>query len=819
MYYLVDHTLKDDVLNDLLKEKGALFDTHIMTFGAYLRSFFHEEIDLFELYKKLTKLDLKELKYLLNDSDFLNELLKNRQDLSNYEVDLLSLEVTDEYRHLLENTPYIPYFKLKKIFRQKNFKDFVIYDGNYEIYERELIAIMLKNGAEFRELSFKNKARYYQNVANLTEAFKEMITLFKEKELDLNDIGIIASSEDLDYVKIHLKRLGLPYKSKDESTPIFKSFLAYLDYYFDPTKANFMKIIDENGDLDLNVFTYLNEHCLDYLDNTPHLNDFNSFYQKLEEKALEVLSIYQKRARELLDILDYQKVIEYVFNLFLDDEDVYLLKNAIEEFGNYEKESYPYFSRFIKERSKSVKKNGITLANYQEGIYYKKYLFILNPHLNNYPGTIGYHGLLSERSLINTSFPSLLKRYENNLEHFNYIKTNEYVLAYLGSADFEGKAFEYDAYFKSFEKIDNNRLKKDRKDPYNYYPKLDKSLAYKAFIKDDVLRASVSSLEKYSACPYEYFLNRGLDLYTAPKIEMDTILVGNVIHKAIEEAIQTSNYQKDYPDHLLNSTLFKELEDTLKKLYPTKHKMIEAFIFRIKKSIERELPFLIDFEKHTLFKPEKVEYHFDDIFFESNKIKLRLKGSIDRIDHYLNDFRILDYKTSKHTLKIDDFLKGENLKLITYAYIYQKLTSISPALVIYLNIHNQNQSEDEYKFSLREGLSSTLNDDEEADYIKNHRLEGLNFKWDDDYDDDQRHINIAKAKKVRPLNFDDVAKSLEEILEALIKKILDGDIRIAPNEKECDYCPYHTICHFRGLKGTKREKLASLESSENEIES
>ena len=314
-------------------------------------------------------------------------------------------------------------------------------------------------------------------------------------------------------------------------------------------------------------------------------------------------------------------------------------------------------------------------------------------------------------------------------------------------------------------------------------------------------------MEKYTACNYAYFLNRALGLIEPLKKEFDAILVGETLHKIMEKALKESAFKKDYVNELNGQEVLDELKISLDNIYPRKEAEINALIMRIKKTLDRELPFLSDMEKHTLFTPIASEYHFDDVFFKFEDIELHLRGSIDRVDHYLDYFRILDYKTSKQNLRLPDLLCGHKLQLVTYAYIYHKISKRKPALVAYLNIHHETNNDNDYSFSLRNGLclnEKTLGKDA---YMFDHRLRGLFFSWLDEFDDDLRH-NAVKKKEV--IAFEKVAAALEDIFSYIISKLKQGKIDIAPDEKECDYCPYHSICHFRGQKGLEKEAITTI---------
>ena len=64
--------------------------------------------------------------------------------------------------------------------------------------------------------------------------------------------------------------------------------------------------------------------------------------------------------------------------------------------------------------------------------------------------------------------------------------------------------------------------------------------------------------------------------------------------------------------------------------------------------------------------------------------KIYLEGAIDRIDiGDLNEFRIIDYKSSDKNIEIPKVINGLSLQLITYLSVIEKKLNLKPTAMLY----------------------------------------------------------------------------------------------------------------------------------------
>ena len=809
-YIIINEHLKDTIINQKLLNNQAIFDIELISLNSFINKIIGPYINPFELYLILDKLDLKILKSSLKEIDFLNELITNKELIDKYKLNIDDLDIHPEYKLCLKAMPSFNYDLLFKYLDNHDFSNYTIYDINYDLFELEVIGTMLKKGAKLESLS-SNNLKTYKNISNnISDAIKSIATYIIDHNLDLNDIAIITSSENYAYLKIILKTFNINTNIKNYNyADKALEFISLLDFYIEPNLDNYLKIVSSSFKGQDN-YEIINEYMCHHIDEFKlevfnRFGESNDYYHDLEIKANEIHLKYIDDLNHLLN-LEFDEAIIYIFDLIKDNSKTTLdIKNILETYKTNLKDSYFIYRPLILNLKCDLNEGGILVSDYHHDIYDKDYIFILNPDLNNYPGFKPIEGFINEDVLAKTNYLSLEKRYQNHLNHFNFLKNNKNVIYFLINSTLEGKSLEYDEYIISLDEIKIEIINNEFNDYLNYNHQLSKDNATKAFIKNHEIRGSISSFEKYFNCPYSYFLNYGLGLYDPNKFELGAALVGTIIHEVFENLVKdkSKEYYLDY-ENILDDTLNK-YQTRLNYIFPNDYEFIKASFIRIKESIELEMIFIEDMEKDTSFIPSKTEYRFDYNIIEDEDTKLHLRGIIDRIDTYVNEFRIIDYKTSIHNLNKVKIAKGLQLQLLTYAIIYETIFKDNPSSTLYLNIKHGPDPINEFSFSKKTGVSQDIIDEDKLrnNFIADHKLKGLVFNDTKDLDHTYKHINTRKKDAISSqylIDYDKTKTLILNIYQYLIKSLKDGKIDLKPSEDACTWCNYHRICHYKGIK-------------------
>lgn len=216
----------------------------------------------------------------------------------------------------------------------------------------------------------------------------------------------------------------------------------------------------------------------------------------------------------------------------------------------------------------------------------------------------------------------------------------------------------------------------------------------------DVLRSmpnlSVSALETYAKCPYEYFSTYLLRAKERDVYEPTPMNRGSLLHAAFERAFNELSMDlvkattKEAKALVFEEYLNKDMQMESKRLYDlglAKH--IDFAVFEesgqrylagrpVRKVIEKAWPALLRQLKEEDYTPYRFEYSFGHHqpiarlqYRTEDGLVLSLRGTIDRIDiRRLADgkigFRVVDYKSSEHKIEYDDLYEGLDLQILTY---------------------------------------------------------------------------------------------------------------------------------------------------------
>ena len=161
---------------------------------------------------------------------------------------------------------------------------------------------------------------------------------------------------------------------------------------------------------------------------------------------------------------------------------------------------------------------------------------------------------------------------------------------------------------------------------------LNASLARRLYLKNNELKGSVSSLERYRQCPFSYFLRYGLHL-KKQKNDIDNAKIGSLAHQLLQELCET--YGKAYVETSaqdLEKRISSELT-ALHLLYPDRKKELEQLQKRLIAQMEALLQMLSSLEEHNHLTPRFQEQPFQySLALPAGK--LCMNGVIDRVDAY-----------------------------------------------------------------------------------------------------------------------------------------------------------------------------------------
>lgn len=350
-------------------------------------------------------------------------------------------------------------------------------------------------------------------------------------------------------------------------------------------------------------------------------------------------------------------------------------------------------------------------------------------------------------------------------------------------------------------------------------------------IYGDKFDTSISKLELFKKCPFSYYMKYLLKIEPRREFEISSLDVGSFMHEVLEEFSKylfESNIT--WQSLLLNEEWNEKLDEVIEKklnanlgnkkqsikyeilkekLINTMKKVVKVIATSFNQSEFVPYGYEIEFKEGKLFAPIKIK-------ISENKT-MNIIGKIDRVDVLrANDnmyVRIIDYKSSKKDLKLEDIKDGISLQLITYLDSFienvnkiekqkENINKVLPAGMLYFNLSDKLIN-----------LKDYINDEEKIkdETIKALRMKGIFLKdlkiiekMDKKLSTDKRLIDISKTT----LTKDNTNRALSEdeyknlfvqtknILGEIGKEIISGVVRIRPNKKcdYCKYCNYSSVC-------------------------
>ena len=374
-------------------------------------------------------------------------------------------------------------------------------------------------------------------------------------------------------------------------------------------------------------------------------------------------------------------------------------------------------------------------------------------------------------------------------------------------------------------------------------------------INGQVLKNSISRLEKFASCAYAHFLEYGLSLEDRDKYSFENVDMGNVFHAVLEsfsDKLAEEGYTWfDFPKEVGERIVGACLEDYAVSygetiLYSSKRN--EYMITRMHRILNRTVLTLQYQLQKGAFTPENFELSFQmtsDLnavnIALSDEERMQLIGRIDRVDTCRQEdklyVKIIDYKSGSKKFDLAALYYGLQLQLVVYMNAAVEVlkkknkkekndTHVIPAAMLYYHVSDPMTETDkgnpdisEIQAAILEELRMTgmVSDDEEVIQL-----------LDRDFDTKSSILPVARKKDgsftkassvLSDKDFETVSTYVNHKIKELGVSILDGDIGLNPYEQKdadaCTYCDYKGVCGFDKKLGAKL--VRHLEDMEQEV--
>lgn len=407
---------------------------------------------------------------------------------------------------------------------------------------------------------------------------------------------------------------------------------------------------------------------------------------------------------------------------------------------------------------------------------------------------------------------------------------------------------EYKEIYKWYEKNDKEKLDNalESLNFTNLPQKISKQNMEKLYGKK--FETSISKMEKYSGCPFSYFLTYELKLNEKERLEIKNVDTGSFMHDILDEffkraedfmrengysedEISIKNMKEEDVKKLIQKIVDEKLPKNSKFNLTAKYRVLTK---RLERVVLSSLKYILQSLKQSSFNiygteigfgkdvpkenANKYEKTFPPIEIElKNGKKVSIVGKIDRVDIAKLDngkyIRIIDYKSSSKTLDLNEFKSGLNLQLITYSNeICKNLDNVNPAGALYFTLlepsigkfrNNISQEEIEKIVKQEYKMDGIIVSDAEV-------VEAMDNKIEETGKSDIIQVQMKDDKVKTGKNvvtreqFEELQKYSQKLIKNISEEIISGNIDIKPSfvaskgiaKTPCNYCKFKSICMF-----------------------
>jgi ATP-dependent helicase/nuclease subunit B len=345
------------------------------------------------------------------------------------------------------------------------------------------------------------------------------------------------------------------------------------------------------------------------------------------------------------------------------------------------------------------------------------------------------------------------------------------------------------------------------------------------------LKTSVSGLERFRACPFAHFLDKGLKLHEREVYKIGAPDLGQFFHAALKlfgDRVQALGMDWGQLDRehcqALAGSVVDNLAPRLQSEILLSTERRRYLTGRLKRIVQRSALILAEHSRRGFFQPIGLELSFGPdgdlpavTFSLPGGGEMVLTGRIDRVDCAAADdgvyLRIIDYKSGRVTLSMQDIYHGLKLQLLAYLDVAlrfaEKITGAKglPGAILYFRIDDPlvktdgeipDAAEMENKILREFRMTGLVLADRKVVNLMDSAIDGgsdlipVKIKKDG---------SIAAGPTVlTPAQLELLREHLHTQLVSTGSEIMGGVVDISPyrrgSGRPCQYCPFKPVCQF-----------------------
>lgn len=394
-----------------------------------------------------------------------------------------------------------------------------------------------------------------------------------------------------------------------------------------------------------------------------------------------------------------------------------------------------------------------------------------------------------------------------------------------------------------------------------YYDRIEDKLSnsISKSLYGELLKNSVSRLEKFAQCPYAHFLNYGLDLKERELYEYKSSDIGNILHKALDlYAHKVKENDSKWEDISQEHRVLwaKECLGEAVSLEPSYNILSETArdrysLKRMNRILDRIIWSTTEQLKGGNFVPEGFEVsfgfegdEFDGIIQLDDSIKMQLRGKIDRVDvctmgkstvevsqsetnneENINEeigstkiIKVVDYKTGQKDFDFSELYDGTQLQLSVYLLqaleIYKKKYGVDssnfiPGGMFYSHVQDpiidKNYNNTTHRETVLKNLEpeGTINGNVVGHMDKAFAVSSTSGDYKSKIIPvEKKKDAYTKGSKIIDIeDLNNIGEFTKDKVNELGRDIIGGNIEIKPYKSDdkntaCTYCNFKHVCGF-----------------------
>lgn len=834
--------------------KKQIRGVKVLSLTSWLKSFdFNDEISHIEIrlsihhqMKDIAK-NLQLLKHICTTPSFEEECITFLEKFKGFQLDLDTLpdknDLQKELKTILKTLDYPSNnertLALLEMLPDAEIKKVLIVYRQPDLFTNICLNKLMEKGAETYEFESYDAQISFYHAANKRQEIEAAIQKIIIDQLDCQKVQLCCLDQGyLPLVRQLLERYQMPFTFLSEpiQNPLALKAANMLRFALDDCQENCLDCLNTHcfstTPTPFLIQAYQIFNC-QWNDPFPDLNQAFSYHLMSAKDVETVASLINKAEEERSSIIDMMQSLTnyHSYRELFTALDAILMKHAKSDIKSYKKIQRLFVDaidtlhdesdcRLVleelmamnsKKRPDSI--GGIQVLVPEDLFYCEQTCFVLGATQKNFPGFNSESGIFDENYLaLIPNYPTLDERYayfiHQRMQLMSYAP--QLILSYPLN-DYEGKNHEASLEIENFAAAKGYSKSSlypliQKEEQRMIHHQISEHTAHSLYLNErGELYGSVSSLERYTSCPYAYFLKFGLKIQDPIDASFNDQKIGTLSHYLLETLVQ--QYGKAYAkvEEAQLRQLIHEQCAELNKIYP--HLNFNLIVEKELIAIMNHCHLLAQMEEHSSLIPSRCEEEFYHEYPIGNQITLKLKGYIDRIDENERFFRIIDYKSSKKRLVKEKVFSGQQLQLVTYAMHCREAYHKEALGAFYYSLKNENLTLPYGKMK-RRGVGEWIETDEETvltEIKKAHRLQGWIFSdFVEEMDNEGNYTAGIKNSAKSGITANDVIDPrtlthlLDQMMRALAGKILSGNIVCKPSEDACLFCRYKAICRFNG---------------------